>query len=173
MLRTLSPTRTRATLLAVSFSLFQLGCAGKVPQLNSDLPTPELKVRLAAGFHPGMTLPEVNDRLSGMDVPWNVRHAYAGDPPQLLVRLFPRGGYWVTNSEYQRTRYVDAWFIFTRESPPALAAIDLDERVMRIGAGTYIDPPFHDPSLLPSSPRPVPAGVGAPERDWISIGGIS
>ena len=68
---------------------------------------------------------------------------------------------------------MDAWFIFTRESPPALAAIDLDERVMRIGAGTYIDPPFHDPSLLPSSPRPVPAGVGAPERDWISIGGIS
>jgi hypothetical protein len=151
-------------------ALLPLGCAAKVPQLNARLSDEELKESLAANFHEGMTLPEVNSSLSALNVSWDVRRAYASTPPQLLVRLFPIGGFWVENAEYQKTRYVDAWFIFTPQPVPTLAAIDLEPRVVRIQAHTYIDPPFQNPNILPRDARPVPAGVGEPGRDWITIG---
>jgi hypothetical protein len=168
-LRALKRARVVAALGAAAFAL---GCTNKVPQINSRLSDPELKERLTANFHKGMTLPEVNERLSALDVPLNVRHAYAGSPPQLLVRLFPTGTFWVKNAEYQRTRYVDAWFVFTPESGPTLSAIDLEGHEALIQAGTYINPPFHNPSLLPREARPVPPDVGVSGREWITTAGM-
>src|SRR3954462_15507297 len=112
MWRKAMPTRPSTfdalrSLAALVIPLVTLGCATATPQLNSRLSDEQIKDRLAANFQKGMTLPQVNDRLSALDVPRNVRHAYAGNPPQLLVRLFPRGTFWVENSEYQRARFVD------------------------------------------------------------------
>lgn len=162
----------RATLLFLLLlaALVPFGCAAKVPQLNSDLTDAQIQERLNANFHPGMTLDQVNNQLDALNVSDIDRRAYAGDPPQLLVRLFPVGGYWVTNP-YQQTRYVDTWFIF-KPQQQTLVAIDLVDRVMRVEGGTFLDPPFQSPQILPDQPREAPAGAGSPGTNWITVGGI-
>ena len=138
-----------ATALTVAF--MTCGCA-PIPVLNSDLNDQELRAGLDGNFKPGMSVEQVQERLDELHVARRLRRVYPGPPVQLLARLFPVGGFWVDDGEYQETRYVDAWFVFGRAG---LDRVDTEKKRMRIEHREYIDPPFATPELLPVAPRRI------------------
>jgi hypothetical protein len=157
--------------LATLHSIFLPGiaaiAAGCTPPatLTTRLSDQELSARLAEEFPAGSSVEAVHARLDEDRVPRRLRRGYAGPPVQMLARLFPPGGFWVDSQRgWQETPYVDVWFLF---GDSGLERIDTERRVVRIGFGEYLDPPFHTPELLPREARAVPggAGSGAGERD--------
>ena len=130
------------------------GCA-PVATLNSDLRDDELRARLDERFRPGMSAGEVQAGLDAAHVPPRLRAAYPGPPQQLLARLFPVGGFWVREPEFQDIWYVDAWFVF---ASGRLERVDTERKRMRVEHHEYIDPPFHTPELLPERARTVNGG---------------
>ena len=131
------------------------GCASQshgTPKVTSEMSTAEIRSAFEASIKPGMTLPEVNSALDGLGISDMRRRAYAGNPDQLLVRVSPRTGFWV-DIPYQEFRYVDAWFVFDPQK--RYERLDTVENRMRFQAGTWIDPPFQSPDVLPNQPRSV------------------
>src|SRR5881394_862584 len=96
----------RTTLAAMMIASSLSGCTAP-PSLNSSLAEPELHQRLAGDFPFGLTVDQVGARLDDARVPRRLRRAYAGPPVQLLARLFPAGGFWVYEPEFEDIRYVD------------------------------------------------------------------
>lgn len=112
---------------------------------------PDLRRQVNANFHPGMTLPEVQSQLDTLHIPPARRRLYPGPPEQLLARLFPKGGFWVHEPEFEDIYYEDLWFVF--DANHRLQRTDLERKRMRIQAHQYLDPPFHTPEILPDRPR--------------------
>jgi hypothetical protein len=144
----------------VAMMALAAACA-PVPAINSDLKDAELRSRLDERFKPGMSLEQVQGTLDELHVARRLRRVYPGPPVQLLARLFPVGGYWVDNPEFQDVWYVDAWFLFAEGR---LERVDTERRRMRVQHYQYMDPPFQTPELLPTRPRPVSGGADADQQ---------
>jgi hypothetical protein len=151
------PLATVHSILLAGVAAVVTGCTAPAT-LTTRLSDAELSEALAAQFPPGTTLEQVHAGLDEDRVPRRLRAVYPGPPVQMLARLFPPGGFWRDSQRgWQETPYVDVWFLF---GGGGLERIDTERRVVRIGFGEYLDPPFHTPEILPREARAVPAPAG-------------
>jgi hypothetical protein len=79
------------------------GCAGnKVTSFTSDA---DIKARMDAAIAPGMPEAQVKSKLSSLG--FNAKYQISRrEPPGLLARAWPPGGFWVTQ-DIQTLRYLD------------------------------------------------------------------
>lgn len=122
------------------------GCASY--PLHANLADTDLRQRLDADFAPGMTLDEVHGHLDGLRVSDRYRWLYEptrATPPQLLVRLFRPGGFWIRQDD-ELVEWVDAVFVLDDERR-------LERVVTERGGQRY----FHgEPVFIPDRPTRYP-----------------
>lgn len=132
------------------------GCA-QVP-LHSNLTNTEMHQKIDENFTPGMTRVDVIRKLDELHVPGKNRIWYdqpeweGGAPPQLLVRLYPPGGFWL-DEEDQILSYADAVFVFRREGQAG------DEKYERTEIFRHTQR-YHggEPVNIPATPTKYPWG---------------
>jgi hypothetical protein len=115
-MRTTHPHLASLGVLAV------LPACAQIP-LHANLTDAELHQRLEENFTPGMTRGQVEAKLDELKVSGKTRLWYdeapGGAPPQLLVRLYEAGGFWLDESD-QIVEWVDTVFVFGRQTPKPL-----------------------------------------------------
>jgi hypothetical protein len=137
--------------------------------LNSLLTRDQLNTRINANFHTGMTYQDVNAKLTQLRVSEGTRHTYAPTPPrEMLVRLLPPGGAWVTESD-QLIEWWDVTFSFDPQDRLAAArALNGGARYVD-GFAANINPPL-PPGVRVRYPQPVPPPSLPPAGDPIPLG---
>ncbi len=146
-------------MIALVIVLGLLPACAQVP-LHANLTDTELHQRLDENFTPGMTRPQVEAKLDELKVSKKTRLWYdqAPSPPQLLVRLYESGGFWL-NEEDQIVEWVDTVFVFGRETPePLYERAETFRRHQRYFQGEPVNipdtPTMHPWGDYPISPPP-------------------
>jgi hypothetical protein len=151
--------RARAFQFALLFALACIpGCA-QIP-LHANMTDTQIHERVDENFAPGMTREQVETKLDELKVSRKYRLWYdqAPAPPQLLVRLFEAGGFWL-NEEDQIVQWVDTVFVFARQEPePLYERVETFRRHQRYFQGEPVNIP-DEPTLhwwgdYPMSPPP-------------------
>lgn len=99
-----------APLLIAPLALLLCGC--HAPALSALMNDAQYRSVLDANFPPGMTLPEVQAKLTQLNISDRYRFLYPATdsrPEVLLVRTFDPGGPWPQNGEID---WIDTSFVF-------------------------------------------------------------
>jgi hypothetical protein len=134
--------RPLLSLIIVFGTLVATGCKG--PQLNAEQTDGELHMKIDENFKPGMTKPQVLAKLSELGVSDRNNEWYdvPPAPPQLMVRMYGGGGFWMDDQDTTVT-WVDAVFVFGREQPePLYARTETFRGSQRYWNGDPVNPPM-------------------------------
>lgn len=149
----------RTTIMAVAAAVLLIGgCAPRL--LSARVPEPELRSRLDTNFPMGLTRAQVESKLDDLDVSRKYRHWYQSDPPQLLVRLFETGGFWLEHED-DHVKWVDVVFAFRDDSLAQIGTFPGGNRYFR---GDPMGPLPYE-TLYPQGRFPIPPPP--PAQPWI------
>lgn len=148
-------SRRSVTALATALVGVAAGCA-QIP-MHANLTDAEYRSRLDQHFHAGMTRAEVESTLDGLKVSKKTRLWYdeAPAPPQLLVRVYEAGGFWLNEGD-QIVEWVDTVYVFGRQSPePLMERVETFRRHQRYHHGEPVNIP-DEPTMHPWGDYPMP-----------------
>lgn len=151
--------RARACQFPVLFAVMCLPACAQIP-LHANMTDAQIHQRVDENFTPGMTREQVEAKLDELKVSRKYRLWYDMEPapPQLLVRLFEAGGFWLSEED-QIVQWVDTVFVFTRQEPePVYERVETFRRHQRYFQGEPVnipdEPALHRWGDYPMSPPP-------------------
>jgi hypothetical protein len=169
MFRIFGPTRHPfARVLAAALLCLASAACAKPYILHANLTRDELSSRITANFPKGMTYQDLNAKLTELRVDEGVRRTYSPTPPrEMMVRLFPPGGPWVTDPD-QVIEWWDVTFSFdAQDRLVAARAFNGGARYVE-GRPQNISPP-PPPGPWTRYPQTIPAPQQPPPGEEIPL----